>query len=220
MSGDLRLIGTTQSNGGKFGRVKIVGENELAGRTECESFACTGTSRIKGDLEAGSVKLTGELRVEGRLALRRGTMTGEADIRGNCRGEHLKMTGQLKVQGDLECETCRISGAATVGGLISAERVELRMHGPSEAKEIGGGTITVKPSRVLSIKRMFAAGYAGGLTADLIEGDRLDLEYTNARVVRGNQVRIGPGCTIGRVEYRGSLNRSKSATIGEEEKID
>ncbi|GIO15917.1 hypothetical protein J19TS2_54720 [Cohnella xylanilytica] len=219
-SGNMRMVGTTQSGGGKFRHVRITGESELVGRTECESIACTGTLKVKGDLQSGRIKLTGELTVEGDLKAGRAGMTGQADVRGSWRGEELRLNGSLIVKGDLESEACLVRGAASVGGLLSAETVELRMFGSSAAKEVGGGTITVKRSRMGSIKTMFTSSQPAFFTAELIEGDRLDLEHTKARVVRGNQVRIGPGCDIGRVEYRRSLSKSNGASVGSEAKID
>ena len=47
-----------------------------------------------------------------------------------------------------------------------------------------------------------------------IEGDDVDLEYTEADVVRGRRVRIGEGCSIGRVEYSESLD-AWDGTVGE-----
>ncbi|CAM3842511.1 hypothetical protein COLU111180_10530 [Cohnella lubricantis] len=220
MSESMRLIGTTRSNGGKFGNVKIVGESELIGQTECESLVCTGTSQVKGDLKAGTVKLTGELDVEGCLSARRAVITGQANVRGNCRGENFKLMGELMVEGDFESEACMVTGAVKVRGLLNAEKLEIRLHGSSDAAEIGGGTILIKPSRGHRLKRVFAFGQSPILRANTIEGDRLDLEYTKAKVVRGNEVRIGPGCEIERVEYRQSLARGKGAQIGAEHKID
>jgi hypothetical protein len=44
------------------------------------------------------------------------------------------------------------------------------------------------------------------LRVGVIEGDYIDIEYTNADIVRGNVVIIGQGCSIGRVEYRSKLS--------------
>lgn len=220
MNDDVKLVGTTRSNGGKFGNLRIVGESELLGRTECRTLNCTGKTRVEGELEAGNVKLTGELTVEGSLAAKEAALTGQVEVRGNCRGERFKLMGELRVGGSFEYETCKLTGAVSVEGLLSAERLEVRLHGPSRAREIGGGTITVKPSRMNPIKRLFVPGGSGDMTADSIEGDHLDLTNTTAKVVRGNQVRIGPGCRIDRIEYRHSLTRAKGAQIGTEIKID
>jgi hypothetical protein len=53
------------------------------------------------------------------------------------------------------------------------------------------------------------------LYADQIEGDKVELEHTEAGVVRGNHVKIGPGCEIGRVEYRDKLEVHKGSTVKE-----
>jgi cytoskeletal protein CcmA (bactofilin family) len=215
---ELRLVGTTESVGGRFRQVRIVGECVLAGDTQCEKFAATGTVRVKGSLDSENVKITGELKVDGDLLLGKAAITGEADVRGSCRGEEIKLTGGFKIKGDLESESCKIGGAAVIGGLLSAETVELRMHGPCEAREIGGGGITVKRNRFAKLKGMFGTANAAVLKAELIEGDRLDLEHVKAKVVRGNEVRIGPGCEIGRVEYAKSQTKSRSASVGAEVK--
>ena len=44
-----------------------------------------------------------------------------------------------------------------------------------------------------------------GMYVRTIEGDQVELEYTQAKVVRGKYVRIGAGCEIDRVEYSGDL---------------
>jgi cytoskeletal protein CcmA (bactofilin family) len=132
----------------------------------------------------------------------------------------LKLTGQLSVEGDCEYESLIAAGALQVDGLLGAETLELRLHGPARAREVGGGRIQIKRSRVVSLKKLFVSAGPVLMTADLIEGDNLDLEYTHAKVVRGNQVRIGPGCEIERVEYRRSLSKSASAKVGTEAKIE
>ncbi|MBB6734877.1 hypothetical protein [Cohnella zeiphila] len=218
--GDLRLVGTTESIGGHFGQVKIVGECRLNGKVECGSFTCTGTSEVMGDFKAGLIKLTGELTVNGSFAVERGATTGEVRVRGGSRGDRLKVTGQLSVEGDCEYESLQATGAVQVDGLLGAETLELRLHGPSRAREVGGGRIQIKRSRMASIKKLFVSAGPISMAADLIEGDILDLEYTFAKVVRGNQVRLGPGCEIERVEYRQKLSKSGGAKVGTEAKIE
>lgn len=57
------------------------------------------------------------------------------------------------------------------------------------------------------------------LTAEVIEGDQLYLEYTHAEIVRGNTIEIGPGCVIKRIEYKTSLEVDESAKVDAQEKI-
>ena len=45
------------------------------------------------------------------------------------------------------------------------------------------------------------------LTAEVIEGDKVEIEYTQADVVRGNHIKIGPGCKVDLVEYKGEFGQ-------------
>jgi hypothetical protein len=51
------------------------------------------------------------------------------------------------------------------------------------------------------------------LTAQIIEGDYVYVEYTMAEIVRGTNVIIGPGCEIALVEYKTKLDRDKSSKV-------
>lgn len=52
------------------------------------------------------------------------------------------------------------------------------------------------------------------LTAELIEGDVIELTHTNAKIVRGNTVKIGPNCQIETVEYSGDYTCDPNASVG------
>ena len=57
--------------------------------------------------------------------------------------------------------------------------------------------------------------FGGRLVTDTIEGDDIYVEYTTAKTVRGNNVRIGDGCDIGLVEYKNSFELDKGSQIKE-----
>lgn len=214
---NLKLVGTTSASGGRFGNVKITGEASLTGDVECRSLSCTGTADLRGSLTADTFKLTGECKVGGDMRSGRISAVGDIEIAGELHGDRVKLTGDVRVRGNGEAESIQVRGGLTVEGLLNAETIELRMLGPCRAKEIGGGAISVKRSRT-SVFKMFTRGNAV-LQADLIEGDILELEHTRAAVVRGNRVTLGPGCEIGRVEYRGDLSVHDRASVGERMKL-
>jgi len=60
----------------------------------------------------------------------------------------------------------------------------------------------------------------GTLTAGTIEANSVELEGTRAKVVRGAEVVIGPGCEIDRVEYSKSLDVAEDALVREKIKVD
>ncbi|BBI35172.1 hypothetical protein [Cohnella abietis] len=216
---DLRMIGETSSNGGQFRHVRIVGESVLSSDVDCLKLHCTGELDINGDLKVGGLRLTGECEVKGNLDATKIGGRGEISILAGARLEEVKFTGNIDVKGDCEVGSYRGSGAFTVGGLLSAEILEITMYGPCNAKELGGGTLKIKRSRSAIFSNLIRSKHATVLNTELIEGDSIDIEHTVANVVRGNRVKVGAGCDIDRVEYRGTLQIHKSAIVREQIKL-
>lgn len=210
---NLRIVGETTSSGGRYNRIRITGECRLLSDVECEKFACTGEASVEGNLRAGELKLTGECEAKGSLDAGSVRGRGELEVSMRMRGESVKFTGNLKVGEDCESGELLVDGGFQVNGLVSAERLELKMYGPCQAREIGGGTITVKRSKASSLIHLFRSKSPGVLTTESIEGDVVDVQHTTAGVVRGNHVTIGTGCHIGRVEYGTTINIHKSAVV-------
>ena len=92
------------------------------------------------------------------------------------------------------------------------------MFGECFAKEIGGQTITVKAKGSL-VGNLLKPLFKPQLETELIEGDKIEIENTIAKIVRGNQVRIGPNCQIGVVEYTEEYSIDKKAVVAENRKV-
>lgn len=106
---------------------------------------------------------------------------------------------------DVEAERFQSSGRLEIHGLLNAEQVEIYVSGGSEIADIGGGMIQTKKDRGW---HGFGFSFGSGqncLRVRTIEGDRVELEATQAAVVRGKVVRIGKDCEIDRVEYSDEL---------------
>lgn len=82
----------------------------------------------------------------------------------------------------------------------------------ASAASAAAASASYKPTQV-SLLGLFHGSVSCAQVGD-IEGDDVDLEYTQADVVRGRRVRIGEGCSIGRVEYSESLD-AWDGTVGE-----
>ncbi|MFC5702838.1 bactofilin [Cohnella faecalis] len=216
---DLKMVGTTSSGGGRFRSVKITGESVLNGAVDCDKLACTGELVVKGELRSDEVKVMGECRIEGPLNAGSVRGQGEIEVKASARVETMKMTGNVDVGGHFESGDLRLFGGFRVEGLLSAERLELRMYGPCRAKEIGGGTLIVKRSRAAALAKWIKPHSQAMLNVDIVEGDSVELEHTTAGIVRGNRVVIGPGCEIGRLEYRDSLVLHKNAIVKDQVKL-
>lgn len=119
----------------------------------------------------------------------------------------------MNVSGGVEAEAVRISGMAGIPGLLNAETVEIAANRGIRIGSIGGGSIRIYQPQQKSLLGLFRSSCSCAQAGD-IEGDDVDLEYTQADVVRGRRVRIGEGCSIGRVEYSESLD-AWDGTVGE-----
>ncbi|WP_223065928.1 hypothetical protein [Paenibacillus caui] len=207
---NINIMGEGSSSGGKFGRVKVMGEAVFTGDLKCETFKCTGTSEIEGSL------LSNEIKVTGTLQLRSSSGSPEEAVPG-VKGETVKVTGELRIPGGCEAEEFKLRGTLETGGMLSAEDIEIKLHGSSRVREMGGSSISVKSTSGIPLAGFFNNG--GALVADQIEGDRIYLENTEAKSVRGGHIEIGPGCRIGSIEYRHSLQIDKRSEVGTQLKM-
>ncbi|MNM87634.1 hypothetical protein D3C81_998220 [compost metagenome] len=146
-----------------------------------------------------------------------GMMTIVRDLR----GESCSLNGMLSINGDCELEDLSGEGIFTVSGLLSAGHVDFRLQGQAKAGEIGVESLVIRKVDG-GVWNKLASGFIPKLRPELItrsiEGDVLDLEFTTADVVRGGNVKIGQGCSIGRVEYLTELTVHPDARVGKVEK--
>ncbi|WP_058302731.1 polymer-forming cytoskeletal protein [Gorillibacterium timonense] len=236
---NLIINGTGSSGGGTFDEVKINGQGRVDGDVQCQSFYTNGRSKLVGDLRTEYCRVNGSSTIEGNVLADKLDVNGSFKLVGSFQGREIKCDGQTKIEGPLSAEKIKTRGDLTVdanldteefdckgsfkvAGLLNAGKLEITLHGASEAREIGGESIRVKRSGVTNTIGKLVKGLFGineYLTADVIEGDHVILEGTRARIVRGNHVTIGPECEIGLVEYKTELHRDRNSTINEERRI-
>jgi cytoskeletal protein CcmA (bactofilin family) len=233
--GDLYINGIGGSNGGQFEQVIINGRGTVKTDIECDVFDCNGVGTVKGSVKAEKVKVNGVVKVDGSLesqvvtidgtakitenmAVGKLTVNGHASVGGRAKGEELQIKGLFTVSGDCEAEIFHAESHFSIGGLLNADDIDVKIYGECRVKEIGGQTIAVKirESLIGSLLKPFTKTQ---LVTDLIEGDKIDLESTSAKIVRGNNVIIGPGCSIGLVEYTGEISVDKNASVSETKKV-
>lgn len=229
---DLKINGLGQAAGGTYGKVSIDGIGTLNGDTVCDLLTVNGSLKSKHSIQGGEIRIngnssvggkvgSGRLRVDGMLKVDGDVRTERLDINGMLRigggaaGDTLEIDGSLKSSGNVEFETVQVYGGFQIGGMLNAGTLELKMAAACQAREIGGERIRVTAKKGASkLLGLFASSLAIRLTADVIEGDDIVLENTKADVVRGNRVRIGPGCEIGVVEYRHAYEADPKASVG------
>ncbi|KYD07062.1 polymer-forming cytoskeletal protein [Heyndrickxia sporothermodurans] len=230
---NLNIFGSGSYSGGHYAKVKIKGDgtvtsdidcqefkthgnSQLLGNVKAESFIIYGTVDIKENLKSNVVKINGTMDSNGDISGHQILIRGNGEIDGNLYGETVEVKGSLSVNGNCEVETFQLDGGFQIGGLLNAGSINIGMkYGESRVNEIGGESITIrkKPS-FLGLSKHF-----GKMTTELIEGDIIYIEYTDAKIVRGNNIEIGPGCNIEIVEYKENFKQHKNSNVKENRKI-
>ena len=226
--GNLKIMGSSATNGGSFHKVSVMGECQAAGDIDCETFKVMGTCRVLGGLKTGFFRNLGEVTVKGPLQTDEMRILGTTEVKMDCRvkkakisgelsckdfyGEEANVRGSLVVKGNAETESMRVRGWISVEGMLNSDNVDivLRHGAENHAGEIGAGRVQIKRKRSL-----MGTAAGGHFTAGVIEGDDIYLEYTTAFVVRGSRVAIGPGCAIGAVEYKESYKANRRSKVGQ-----
>ena len=215
---DLAITGFGHAAGGSFGAVRIDGAGKVDADLDCQSFQVNGTATVRGAIRTNSFEVNGRMTGKGALHAPLIRIQGQVHIEGPLSSEDVKLEGLMKVDGNCDAEQFIVQGGFTIDGMLNAGIIDIVLNSRGQVKEIGGEQIKVKQGGQKSLAGVFQwilPVLAQHLTVDTIEGDEIELEETTASVVRGNRIIIGPGCTIGRVEYITELIVHPSAKVKE-----
>jgi len=220
---DLKINGQGSSSGGKYNSVNINGYGNIDGDLDCIYLKINGECKINGNIKADSVNVNGNSSIKGNLEAEKVKIHGMADINENLFVEEAETYGNISINGDCNAEIFKIEGTFAIKGLLNAGELELSLYGPSIAHEIGGGKISVKRKGkfdLLGLKsKIMPNGHNKELKVDIVEGDDVYLENTQAKVVRGNKIELGPGCEIKLVEYGSKFSKDEKAEVKTQRKI-
>ncbi|RPI14137.1 MAG: hypothetical protein EHM58_17105 [Ignavibacteriae bacterium] len=238
---DLKINGDGSASGGVYEGIKINGSGRITGDVDCEYFKCNGDAKVIGSLTAQSAKINGSASITGSLKAdefkvmgftkvsenvesKDTKVSGQAELEKNISSDSITVNGELKIKNDCNAEVFTVNGAFTIGGMLNAGEVEIKLYGPCRAKEIGCEKIEVRKGNAFKIHNIITSIFPSfdsktSLITDSIEGDEIYLENTRAKIVRGNNVEIGPGCDIELVEYKTTYKKSDGAAVKEEKKV-
>ncbi|MHB8126558.1 MAG: hypothetical protein ACYDEJ_13135 [Desulfitobacteriaceae bacterium] len=213
---NVTIMGESFLSGGGYGTVKIMGNASAQEDMEVEKIKVLGSAEFRS-LKAGEIKVTGSARFTGLLNVTTLNITGSADTSAPVKAQDIKVFGSLTAKEEVSAERFLAKGAFELTSL-NANDVIIELAETCRVGEIGAETVKVRPIS------MFRLGFLGfnhnkNLLADTIEADHIELSNTTARIVKGNQVIIGPGCEIGTVEYKDSLEIDRNSTIKNKIKI-
>lgn len=240
--GSASISGAGTIRGGDYERVSISGSGKITGDITADEIKISGSGKVQGlaraarvstsgaaVFEAGIIadelKISGSTRTHGITEIKELKCSGVFKADGSLISEYIKVSGSIAVDGDVSSEIFKTTGAFRVGGLLSADHIEINLAGGCEAREIGGERIEVRRGgwhqRGLILNgliRIFTGSSVSRLRCQLIEGDTIHLEDTEADIVRGKRVSIGPGCDIKSVEYSEELSVDEDAEVGQQKK--
>ncbi|MCC3359532.1 polymer-forming cytoskeletal protein [Bacillus sp. REN16] len=234
--GDLIINGMGSSGGGSFKKVLINGKGNVQGDVECNDFTINGTGTVTGNIKGNEGKISGSGNIEGSIefdqfaiegtgvidgdaTVNKMRISGKGKIGGSLKGEEIRIRGKATIEEDCEAEEFKGEGGFVIGGLLNADVIDISIAGECRAEEIGGRTIKVKKGIFSFLNNLFKSVYPVSLTTEIMEADEIEIEYTNAKIVRGNNVNIGPNCEIDIVEYKGTFTQDPSAKVKEAKQI-
>lgn len=237
----VNISGTGKINGGKFAEVNISGLGQILGDVEADRVEISGMGTIKGNtkvqrlvvsgngtveglLEGSELNTSGNFKVNGPVKFQEMRIEGRARFNDCVKADKVSISGYLSVGQDLEAESFNCNGSFAIDGLLNANKIDVEINGFCYAREIGGDEIFVKstPLTPWHFLHKIITPFLGPkreldkLTSEVLEGTTVNISNTNAKIVRGNDVRIGPGCNIGEVEYTGKLEVDERAVVGKQ----
>lgn len=231
VNGTLKIYGSLLSESTTInGMAKVEGELRtqsldvngtlgVHGAARADSTMVNGMCTINGPLVSNRVRVDGMSTINGDLFTPEFTVNGKCNVRGRVDSERIDIGGMATIDGDVQGENIHVQGNIKVGGLLNADSVEIRLYTSSSAREVGGERIDIRRRERSGFWKALGLGGAPSFRAQLIEGDEVVLEDTEADTVRGTRVHIGRGCNISFVEYSGELTVDPEAKIGNSKQI-
>lgn len=204
--GDMNISGIAGSSGGHFNNVNVDGIGKILSAVTCEQFTTNGTLKMYGGLDTRKGHITGLCTIQGAVCAEQLQIDGKVTIEKELQGETMTLNGEVKVGGNCSAEVFRADGAFVIDGMLNANDIEINIQGRCRVNEMGGEHITVTQVKSNLWGKMIGGLLNTNLTANVIEGDEIQLENTKANVVRGNHIIIGRDCVIDRVEYKHSIH--------------
>ncbi len=227
---NLNVFADAKITGGTYDNIRIFGSADISDDIVVSNMDVYGSCIFKGKSEIQTLNIFGSCDFKSYVAVK------QLDIKGSCvfdsevKVESLKVYGSVNfnknisrandviIYGDvkvqlLEADKIIIKGYIDCSEQMNGESIEVSTNSGSKIKEMVGTNIIIKPNNNSLIHRIIP------VQVDLIEGDSIELEYVNAKVVRGNQVKVGPHCQIDLLEYLESVEVSSESSINNTNKL-
>lgn len=227
---DARINGGGSIGGGVFADLSINGAGTVTGGVDCVTYTVNGAGVLQGDLVAqtavfngsgtvnGSAQV-GSLTVNGDGSVRDGagigalTVKGSLTVGGGFAGRTVDVRGRMKVGGDFTCDSLTGECQLDIAGALVSPVIDIRVYSDCRATRISGDSVRIAEGKALgSILSVFGRQE---FTVTEVVGTTVHLEHVVASVVRGENVTLGEGCRVGRVEYTATYTPLPGALVTE-----
>jgi cytoskeletal protein CcmA (bactofilin family) len=229
--------------------MKASGSCTVEGDVTAEEFRTNGSAKVNGDVNADVFKCSGSQRVEGKLTTSYTKISGSCKVGGDVEADKFNSEGSFEIQGLLSADIISIRlGGDCSAREIGGEKIEIkRKSGKYDRKNFEtkskdksesedkkwqfdefGIQIDVDLEKITDMigqigedLGIHVSGYIGrgSLTAEVIEGDKIYLESTKAKIVRGKKIVIGPDCEIDSIEFEESLEIDEYSRVSNQTRI-
>lgn len=198
----------------KADKAKISGATTVAGDAYLGEVDVSGSFKVEGSTEAEHMDISGASKFQGKVEAKKVISKGASKFVSDVNVEDFKSSGSLKIEGDFTGSRFKASGSFKLEGGLKADEILLNPGGDCKILKIIGGDILVESGG----GGFFSLFKKGTLKVETISGDKIYLENTIADTVKGNDVRIGPGCKIESVKAK-DLKVHESSSVRSKTKI-
>lgn len=222
----IRIVGNGIITSGEYNKISVVGEATVMDEVKCDYLKVVGNCILKQNAITQNVKVLGEmisenimttseeLEILGQLTalkdynVNKLKVIGEGTFKENLHFEEISVLGEMIVENDCEGTNFNSKGKLNIGGLLSADSIKINPREICRINEIGGSKITIKKKYIFTLRKSM-------VISNIIEGDTIELDNTECKVVRGHDITILSGCKIDKIEYTGTLIVDKNSIVGE-----
>ena len=232
MSNNLTVFADATINGGSYDKIRVYGSATVTGDVTAKSMKVFGAIEYKGICKIDALKLFGACEFQEYVEVGDLNIKGACEFNNDIKVDYLKIYGasefkenlfrckEVKVYGEaeakrLEADAIYINGYVTCTEQMNGDKIEIATKAGSVIKEMVGTDIEVKPQTKWW---MFQGGPRKKVEVETIEGDNVYLENAIVKVVRGNNITIGPNCEIDLIEYHEKCDIKDKSGVKQVEK--
>ncbi|AIQ57463.1 hypothetical protein PBOR_11395 [Paenibacillus borealis] len=187
-----------------------------------------GSRLCRGNMDAALVHVFGHLHVKGNLTTARLKLLGECSIGRSCAAQEITSFGSLRVQSlqakkvvsngylsvtrDAAADEFQADGCVRANSLSCGKSIHIKLGSPCKVRHMmAEREITVSPSSKL-INGLMSPFRR--LRCETIEARAITLYKTQADIVSGVNITVGPGCVIQEIRYSGTLIVHPKSRVG------